>query len=263
MLKGMVEYEFPVTLGRDYAGTVEQVGEGVTSFAPGDEVFGFVLHANPNVRDGSWADLIAVSEQSVAAKPAGVETSVAGATPLAGITALRCVDPLDLSSGESVLIVGATGGVGSIAVQLAAQAGANVVATGLDEDHQYLQGLGAAELIDRDGDVAAAARASHPDGVDALIDLVSHSPEGFDAYAVALKPGGRASSPLRGIGEGSRRFPVMATPDPADLDRLAQLLDAGTLRVPLQSRYPLERAADALAALPATHTQGKLAISVD
>jgi NADPH:quinone reductase len=262
MLAGMVEHEFPVVLGRDYAGVVEQAGPGTGRFAPGDAVFGFVRHADPTVHNGSWAELTTVPEATVAAKPAGVETSVAGAAPLAGIAALFAVDALDLAPGQTVLVIGATGGVGSFAVQFAAQAGAHVIAPARPEDHDHLQALGAGELVDRYGDVAAAVRASHPDGVDALIDLVSYTPDAFDAYAAALKPDGRAASPLSGIQAGPRRFPIMSAPDPAALDRLAEHLDAG-LRVPIQDQYRLADAGEAMSELAAAHTRGKLAITVD
>jgi NADPH2:quinone reductase len=262
MLKGMIEHEFPVILGRDYAGMVEQAGPGTSRFSAGDEVFGFVLHGDPAVHRGSWAELITVAESALAAKPAGVATADAGATPLAGITALFCVDALELSAGQSVLVVGANGGVGSFAVQLAAHAGAHVIATAHAEDHDYLRGLGAGELVDRDGDVAAAVRAEHPDGIDAIVDLASYTPDAFGAYAAALKPGGRVSSPLPGVGDGEGRFGVMARPDPAALERLGAHLEAGTLRVPIQASYGLEQAGEALGALASTHTQGKLAISV-
>ncbi len=105
-------------------------------------------------------------------------------------------------------------------------------------------------------------RSLHPDGVDALIDLVSSTPDAFAVSAAALKPGGRASSPLRGLEAGPGRFPVMAQPGHAALERLGALLEAGSLSVPIQRSYGLEAAGEALAALPATHTQGKLAISV-
>jgi NADPH:quinone reductase-like Zn-dependent oxidoreductase len=126
MLKQMgVEYEFPVILGRDYAGLVEQVGAEVTRYSVGDEVFGFLLHANPTVHDGSWAELIAVPQDMfIGQAPQGVDVSTAGAAPLAGIAAIMAIDTLDLSEGDTVLIVGATGGVGSFAVQLAARAAA-------------------------------------------------------------------------------------------------------------------------------------------
>jgi NADPH:quinone reductase-like Zn-dependent oxidoreductase len=262
MLRGMVEHELPIVLGRDFAGVVEQAGEGATRFAPGDAVFGFVRHAAPAVRDGSWAELISVPESSVAAVPSGVDVHEAGATPLAGITALFAVDALELRPGQTVLIVGATGGVGSFAIQLAVHAGARVIAPGYARDEDHLRALGVSEVLDRDGDVAAAVRSAHPDGVDALIDLVSYTPDAFELHAAALADGGRAASPLPGVGEGPGRFPILASPDPAALDRLAGLLDAGTLRVPVQHTSPLEQAGEAMAALSAEHTQGKRAIAV-
>src|SRR4051794_28206215 len=120
-----VEYEYPVTLGRDYAGVVEKVGGDVTEYAPGDEVFGFLLHANPTARDGSWTELITVStDASIARRPSSVDVAAAGAAPLAAITAVTAIDALDLASGDTVLIVGATGGVGSLAVRPPSPAGA-------------------------------------------------------------------------------------------------------------------------------------------
>src|SRR3954470_23076239 len=123
-----VEYEYPVTIGRDYAGVVEQTGAAVTAYQPGDEVFGFVLHANPTARAGAWAELITVPEElSIAPAPEGVDLAIAGAAPLAGITAVTAIAALDLSEGDVLLVAGATGGVGSLAVQLAARAGARVI----------------------------------------------------------------------------------------------------------------------------------------
>ena len=128
MLAQMFEHEFPVTLGRDYAGVVEQVGAEVTRYAAGDKVYGFILDANPAVHDGSWTELITVPEEnSIARKPASVDFATAGAAPLTGITALLSVDALALSESDTVLVVGATGGVGSFVVQLAAHAGATVI----------------------------------------------------------------------------------------------------------------------------------------
>jgi len=263
MLNGMVDHEFPVVLGRDYAGVVEQVGAGVTRHTAGDEVYGFLLHANPTVHDGSWTELVVVPEDNfIARKPATVELAAAGAAPLAGITGLAAVDALDVSAGDTVLVVGATGGVGSFAVQLAAHAGATVIAPALPEDEEYLRGLGVSEVLDRSADTAAAVRERHPDGVDALLDVVSYAPDGFDANAAALKAGGRGASPLSAAGDGPGRTNIMATPTPENLERLAQLLDAGILRVHIQSSYGLDQAGDALHALGSTHTQGKLGIRI-
>ena len=124
-----------------------------------------------------------------------MELAAAGAALLAGVTAMSALDALDLSEGDPVLVVGATGGVGSFFVQLAAHAGATVIAPALPEDEDYLRDLGVSEMLERDADIAQVVRERHPDGVDALLDLVSYAPEGFDVYAAALKPGGRGASP--------------------------------------------------------------------
>jgi NADPH2:quinone reductase len=260
MLSGMVEHEFPVTLGRDYAGVVEQVGSNITRYAVGDDVYGFLPHANPTVHDGTWAELITVPEDtSIARKPPGVDLATAGAAPLAGITAMTAIDALQVSEGDTVLVVGATGGVGSFALQLAAHAGATVIAPALPEDEEYLRGRGVSELLDRDADIAAAVRERYPDGVDALLDVVSYAPGAFDA---ALKQGGRVASPNSAAGDGPGRTNVLAQPTTENLERLAGLLDAGTLEVAVQDTYELARAGEALQALGTTHTQGKLAIRI-
>jgi len=255
-----VEHEYPVTLGRDYVGTVAQTGAAVSGFKAGDQVFGFLLHANPTVRDGAWAELITVTEElSIAPVPDGVELATAGAAPLAGITAVTAVDALDLSDSDVLLVAGATGGVGSLAVQLAAKAHATIVAPALPADEEFLRGLGVSETVPRDGDVATAVRERFPDGVDALLDLVNYAPGTYDA---TLKDGARIASPTGAAGEGPGRTMVMAAPTAENLQRLGALLADGTLRVPVHGTYPLAHAPEALAALTDQHTQGKLAIEV-
>jgi NADPH:quinone reductase-like Zn-dependent oxidoreductase len=249
-LKEMTEYEFPVTLGRDFARTVEDVGPSVSRYQAGDEVFGFVLHANPTVHEGSWAELITVPEDNqVAAKPRSLDFPHAGATPLAGIAAIAAFDALAPAAAETVLVIGATGGVGSFFVQLAAAAGAEVIAPALAEDHDYLRGLGVSQVIDRDGNLDGA--------VDALLDVVSPTPD-----ASLLKSGGRLATTLGAAGERPGRFNIMAEPTPATLLRLAELLDSGALRVPIQRSFRLEQADEALQALPTAHTQGKLSLTI-
>src|SRR3954467_11721239 len=255
-----VEYEYPVVLGRDYAGVVEQTGAAVTGYQPGDQVFGFVLHANPTAHDGAWAELITVTEElSIAPAPDGVDLAVAGAGPLAGITAITAVDALELSEEDVLLVAGATGGVGSLAVQLAAKAGGTSVAPALPEDEELLRGLGVSAVVPREGDVAAAVRERFPDGVDALLDLINSAPGTYDA---ALKDGARIASPTGAAGEGPGRTMVMAAPTVENLQRLGALLADNTLRIPVQATYPLAQAPEALAALTGRHTQGKLAIRI-
>jgi NADPH:quinone reductase-like Zn-dependent oxidoreductase len=214
MLREMVDHDFPVVLGRDYAGIVEAIPS--------------------------------------------LDLAAAGVAPLAGIAALAAVDALALSEGETILIVGATGGVGSFAVQLAARARATIIAPAFEEDADYLRELGVTERLERDGDVVAAARDRHPDGVDALLDLVSYVPGVFDG---ALRDGGRVASTNGAAGEGPGRTNVMAVPSDDNLRRLAALLDDATLRVHVHDTFELDRATDALLALT-ERVRGKLAITV-
>jgi NADPH2:quinone reductase len=255
-----VEHGYPVTLGRDYAGVVEQTGAGVGSYRPGDHVFGFLPHADPTVHAGAWAELIAVTEElSIAPAPEAVDLAIAGAAPLAGITAMTAIDALELSQGDVLLVAGATGGVGSLAVQLAARAGARILAPGLPEDEAFLRELGVGDVLPRQGDVAQLVRDRYPDGVDALLDLVNYAPGSYDA---ALKPEARVASPIGAAGEGPGRTNLMATPTRENLRRLGALLADGTLRIPFEATYQLAQAPEALSALASQHTQGKLAIHV-
>ena len=262
-LRGTMDYDFPVTIGTDLAGVVERVGSAVTRYRPGDEVFGFRPSAGERV--GLWAELIALPEDHgfLAAKPSRLDFAQAGAAPLGAVTALAALDPLGVSEGDAVLIIGGSGGVGSFAVQLAAGRGAEVIVPGLAEDEDYLRDLGATEVVDRDGDVVAAVRERRPDGVDALIDMVTRAPEDFDSLAAALRPDGRGASPLHAAGEAPGRFNVMGSSDPARMRPLAQLLDSGALRVPIQRTYLLSRAGEAVADFLGSHVQGKLAIAIE
>jgi len=112
-------------------------------------------------------------------------------------------------------------------------------------------------LLHRDGDVTEAVRELHPEGIDAVFDVVSQAPD-----ASLLSEGGRLASPLGAAGEGPGRFNIVAEPTPANLEPLAELLDDGTLRVPIERSYGLEHAGEALEALPTTHTRGKLGVTI-
>src|ERR671914_1309911 len=262
MLKDMVEHEFPVVLGRDFSGVVEQAGSDVSDLSIGDEVFGFVPGMGPTVHNGSWSELIAVPESVATRKPEDIDAASAGAAPLAAITALSALDALGVSEGDTVLIVGANGGVGSFAVQLADEAGATVIAPALPEDEEYLRELGVSEVLPREADIAALVHERYPEGIEALLDLVSYAPEGFDTHAEVLKDDGRGASPLSAAGEESERHNVGAVPSPENLQRLARLFEEGRLRVPIQQTYELGQAGEALRDLATEHTQGKRAIRV-
>jgi NADPH2:quinone reductase len=267
MLKGMMEYEFPVTLGRDFAGVVERVGSDVTRYSEGDEVFGFI--SKPTLHDGTWAEYVLLPEDMfLARKPVTLSFAEAGALPLAGIAALAAVEWVNPAEGDRVLIVGACGGVGGYAVQLAAARGAHVIGTTTAEDVRRLHDLGAAETIDfKQDDVVTVVRERYPDGIDGLIDVVKRG-EGFAANAELVRSGGRAASTAGAANveelaeRGVSAENVMASPDPAVLSRLADIADAGGVRVTIQHQYPLEEAEDALRAFTDAGTRGKLTLAV-
>jgi NADPH:quinone reductase len=264
LLRRHMDYVFPVTLGRDFAGTVEALGAGVDRFQVGDEAYGFIF--GPQLHDGTWGDYVAIAVgQPVAHKPRTVGFDTAGAAPLAATTALLAVEAIDVAEGDRVLILGATGGVGSFATQLVVERGGHVIAPALSEDERYLRDLGAAEIVERNGDVVAAVHERYPDGVDSLIDLVSFDPKTFAATAATLRRGGRAVSPTSSAdpdADGIVATNIAAYERPQALTEVAELIDEGTLRVPIQRTYALEQAADALRDLASSHTQGKLAITV-
>lgn len=266
MLKGMLEHEFPVTLGRDFAGTVEQVGAEVRRYQVGDEVLGF-LPTGPVLHDGTWADYAAVPEDAAARKPPTLDFIRAGALPLAGLTALAAVDAVEARTGQTTLIAGAGGGVGSYAVQLAAMRGASVIATGRTGDVDRLRRLGASDTIDFETeDVAAAARERHPDGVDALIDVVNQA-DGLAALAQLVRDGGRVATALGAAdtdalaARGIAATNVMATPDSGALAQLAELAVEGRLEIPIERTYHLDRAAEAIQAFGAGK-RGKISLSL-
>ncbi|MEU0302902.1 NADP-dependent oxidoreductase [Streptomyces sp. NPDC006175] len=267
MMAEMMPHLYPLVVGRDAAGVVEAVGAGVDHVAVGDEVIGHVLLAPP-IQAGSIAEYALIPAAAVAAKPAGLDFDTAAALPLAGTAALASVDAVEAAEGQAVLVVGATGGVGSYAVQLLAARGVTVVATGRAADSDRLIGLGAATVVDhRSGTpIADQVTAAYPGGVDALIDLVASSPDALPLSAV--RKGGKVTSTLGAADEqvlaaaGLTGSNIMASPLREAFEPLAALAAAGTLQVDITKVFPLEQAADGLAALSAGGTRGKIVIHV-
>lgn len=258
MLKGMMEHRFPVVLGKDFAGVVEALGEGASRFAPGDEVFGVVM--KPFLGDGGLGEYLAVGEQyGIARVPQGLDLRTAGALGLAGAAALDTISAIAPAARELVLVSGATGGVGAIALQYARAAGADVIATARPGDEEeFVRDLGTAHVVDYTGDLAAQVRAIAPDGVAAVLHLAG-DPE---KLADLLAEGGRLASTL-GFGPDrlAAAVAVMASPEAATLDRLAADAASGRVRVPITRTYSLAETPQALADF-AAGSLGKLAISV-
>ena len=264
-LMGMMEHALPTVIGRDFAGIVEAVGAGRTDVAVGDEVLGFIPSTLP-LHDGTHADRIVTSNVVLARKPAGLSFETAAAIPLAGSTALDAVEAINPQAGDVVLVVGATGGVGSVAIQLAVKRGATVIATARPgEEAALVEALGAAETVDWSaGDVAATVRAMHPDGVPAVIDTVNRG-DAFGPIADLVSDGGRIATTLGtadvdALAErGVRATNVMGAPTPEKLTTLANAAAAGSLRVHVQRTFPLDDADQAIQAFTAG-TLGKLVI---
>jgi NADPH2:quinone reductase len=264
-LIGMMEHALPTIVGRDFAGVVEAVGSARTDVAVGDEVLGFIPSAPP-LHDGTYAELVTSPNVVLTRKPTRLSFELAAAIPLAGATALDAVDAVKAGPGDVVVVAGATGGVGSFAVQLARQRGATVIATARSGDEEaFVRGLGASDAIDYSaGDVAGAIQAKHPDGVTALIDVVNRG-EAFGPMAALVRDGGRIATTLGAAdvdalaGRNVRATNIMGSPTTEKLATLAEAADSGSLRVEVQRTYRLEEANEALQAFGAG-TLGKLVL---
>ena len=252
---------FPKIIGNDGAGTVVAIGDASKRFQVGDRVYAYTM------RGGFYAEYVAVGEDEVALIPPGVGGDEAGALGADGITALRGLDDeLRLRAGETVMIYGASGGIGHLAVQLAKRIGARVLAVASGADGVALsRHLGADRAVDghRD-DVRAAARTFAPGGVDAALVLV-----GGDGANAALKelglrarvayPNGVEPPPI--VPEGVTVLAYDGTPAPDAFDRLNRLIGPEPFHVELGRVFALDEAAEAHRAL-GRHHLGKLALKV-
>ncbi|MEV0374388.1 NADP-dependent oxidoreductase [Streptomyces sp. NPDC050636] len=257
-LDGVMDAVFPVIPGWDVAGVVEETGVGVAEFAPGDEVIGYVRE--DFVSRGTFAEYVAAPIRTLARKPANLTFEEAAGLPLAGLTAYQSLTrALNVGSGDTVLVHAAAGGVGSLAVQIAAALGARVIGTAGERNHDYLRGLGAEPVAYGEG-LADRVRELAPRGVDAVLDLVG-------GEALKISPGlltgtGRLASIADGavLGLGGRY--VFVRPDAEDLEALTALAERGALRVEVAATFPLEQAADAQRLNREGHTRGKVIVTV-
>jgi NADPH:quinone reductase len=266
LVTGEMRHLFPVThpfiVGMDAAGVVAAIGDGVTRFAIGDEVVVYT-HFHP----GTIAEYTLVEEgPHIARRPAGLDAVRGAALPAVSLTAECILDAGQIGTAQSVLIVGATGGVGSFTVQLAAQVGARVLATAAPTDDEYARRLGAQVTIDHTStDTAEQARRLEPAGVDVAVDLINAGP-GLAGTAAAVKPGGRLISTLMGPNSFDRGITpayVRMTARDGQLQRLADRTAEGRLTVEVAATYPFSEAPTALAEFAAgKYTRGKVVIIV-
>lgn len=240
---------FPMVLGWDVAGVIEQIGDGVDGWNAGDRVA--AMTGQPAEQNGAFTELINLSADLVARVPDSLELERAATIPLTGLTASQLLRTVDLPSGATMLVNGPTGAVGRLVMQLASHGGVAVIAITKPADQARAIELGAAQVVER-GDFTGAVRELYPDGVDAAIDVVGH-----DAAAAALgcvrdrgvfatvysnydDPGNNLQT-QRGI-----RFDNVAVhPDTAELTTLLQRAGSGELATPIEQTYPLSDAAQA------------------
>jgi NADPH:quinone reductase-like Zn-dependent oxidoreductase len=250
---------FPIILGRDFSGTVDALGEGVTDLRIGDEVFG-VLEAG---REGAFAEKVAVGAAIVAKKPSALSHVDAAALVLTGLTAIRSLeDTLKLKAGETILIQGGAGGVGSFAIQLAKHLGARVITTASAANLAYLRELGADEVIDYNTTDFTKVVSN----CEAVFETVGGE-VAMRSFAV-LKPGGRAAfiasgpqAPKPERGDVTSLRPAVARAR-APLQRIVELYQSGAVRPPHVTVYRLAEAADALRVSEGRHFKGKLVFKV-
>ncbi|GAA3398296.1 NADP-dependent oxidoreductase [Cryptosporangium minutisporangium] len=244
---------FPSGEGSDVAGVVAEVGPGVTGFAPGDEVLGFTD------RRASHAELVVVDAGDLAAKPAGLPWEVAGSLYVAGATAWAMVRAVAVRPGDTVVVAGAAGGVGSLAVQLARRAGATVIGLASERHHEWLRWHGVVPVTYGEGVAERILAVGKPD---ALLDAVGGGYVEIGLYELGITPeridtvvdfAAPAKYGVKGEGnaEGGR-IEVIA--------ELAALASAGELEVPIAATYPLEQVREAYRALAGAHPRGKIVL---
>lgn len=256
-LHQMYPATFPSGQGTDFSGRVIEVGSSVTSVEPGDDVLGYSWSRS------SHATHVVVPAVQVVPKPADLPWGVAGALDVAGTTAWAAVDGVHPAPGETVVVAGATGGVGSLVVQLLVAQGAEVLGIASARSAAWLETHGATPVEYGDG-LEERLRTAAPGGIDAFIDL-----HGVDYLHLAARLGVAAdrtdtvvfSSAARELGTtmaGAAALPHEQVP--AVLTELAESLASGRMELPVASTYPLDDVVDAFAALETGHTLGKIVL---
>jgi NADPH:quinone reductase len=259
------EIRFPYVLGYDGSGLVAATGPDVDRFSPGDAVYAYSW-ANP--KGGFYAEYAAVPADKAASIPAQLGLRQAGAVPTIGLTALQGIDDaLHVTPGQSVVVHGASGGVGHLALQFAKLRGARVLATATGTDGKaFVSDLGADMAVDgRQEDVAAAAERFAPDGVDAVLGLVGG--KSLDRLVDCVRRGGRVAHP-HGVEPEPKKRPDIeivgydGIAGPAQFEALARAIEAAKLKVAIAAEYPLEEASKAHERLAQGHILGKLVLRV-
>jgi NADPH:quinone reductase len=251
----------PFVPGQEIAGVVEDVGDGA-DIEPGERVYGSLFPAG-----GGFAELAVASADRLASMPGQASFQEAAALVVSGGTAHEgLVGRGQLQAGETVLITAAAGGVGSVAVQIAAAVGARPLAVASPPNHDYLRGLGASEVFDyHAADWVQRVRTAVPRGVDLLLDAAGGQTR--DQAIGAVRDGGRAfflvlSDPPAQLERGITGEPFAARVGRPRLEALSRLVDAGKLRPQVGEVFPLDQAREALARVAGRHVRGKIVLQI-
>jgi NADPH:quinone reductase len=255
---------FPLVLGTDGSGTVAAVGEKVKRFKVGDQVYSYSWD---NPHGGFYAEYVAVPAERVGRVPRGLTLRQAGAIATTGLTAIQGIDDaLHIKAGDTLIIHGASGGVGSLALQFAKLRGVKVLATASGEDGlTFVKGLGADAVVDgRKGDILAAARAFAPAGVDAVLAFAGG--DSLERCVEALRAGGRVAYPYGVRPDPKARDDTAAVirynaiPGPEEFERLNRAIEAVKLKVAIEAEFPLAQADKAQERVEAGHILGKIVL---
>jgi NADPH:quinone reductase-like Zn-dependent oxidoreductase len=265
VLDGHRPHRFPLILGVDGSGWVESRGVGVRRFDVGDPIFGQFLH-DP-VGTGTFAEWSTVPESiGVARFPPELGPVAAAALPTAGMTALDALDRLDPGPGSTLAIVGASGGIGSIATQIASSRGISVLGVARRGSAERIRSYGANEVLEYSSEgLSDAIRNHHPEGIDALLDLVSRPPE-FSHLARVVRPGGRAASTVYAADPNATQthevdsFNIDLQPSSVLLERLVQEVVVRHLTVPVEQTIGLEDVPQAIIESRAGRSAGKTVV---
>lgn len=268
MLQGKLPHVFPLVIGIDGAGVVEAVADDVSGFSVNERVAGKFMFGV--VGAGSYAQYAAIDQHAVLAKvPDEVSLTKAAAMPIAAGTALKLVEKLQLSAGATLLVVGATGGVGRFVIQLAKRQGLKVIATGGADTETALRELGAEKVIDHHrAPVLQQVQQQYPQGIDGMIDLVSNA-EAFSALLVILHQGGVALSTIWSAApeqmqqQGLRGGNIEAQISADELAQLLQSVARGELQVPVERLVSIKQAPEMLAQNKAGGSRGKTVLNID
>lgn len=251
---------FPYAIGMEGAGTVEEVGSAVSAYRRGDRVMVSGMHP----KGGTWAEFAAINAQMALPIPDGLGFKEAAALPIASTTALAAIKALRLNHGDSVFIAGASGAIGTIAIQVTAARGYRVAASASPPNHDYMKSLGAVLAVDyRDPEWAKQVKDWMPGGVDAALAI---QPGTGQTSLATVRDGGKVVTVSGDAVQTERDIRVeqfLHSPDTRpEVVQFASDVASGKMRIEIEQTYPFEQAVAALEKTEKRHARGKIVVTI-